>query len=51
MLDVVEGNRDTLPIISTFLRELPLSVLAIPLRVNRSLFLGQRIDTVDCIWF
>jgi hypothetical protein len=51
VLNVVKRNRDTLPIISTFPKELPLFVLVIPLQVNRSPFLGPRIDTVACISF
>jgi hypothetical protein len=48
---VVEGNHDTLPIISTFPRESPSSVLAIRLKASRSAFLGRRIAGVDCISF
>jgi hypothetical protein len=46
-----QGNHDTLPIISTFPRELPSSVLAIRLKASRSTFLGRRIAGVDCISF
>ena len=51
MTDGVEGNHDTLPIISTFPRESPSSVLAIRLKASRSAFLGRRIAGVDCISF
>jgi hypothetical protein len=49
--DRVEGNYDTLPIISTFPKASPLSVLAIRSKAGCSTFLGRRIARVDCISF
>lgn len=51
MRNTIEGNHDTLPIISTFPRESPLSVLAIRSKADHSTFLGRRTAKVDCISF
>jgi hypothetical protein len=49
MRNRIEGLYDTLPIISTFLRESRLSALVIHSKVNHSPFLGPSIGMVDCI--
>jgi site-specific DNA recombinase len=51
VLEGIVGIYDTLPIISTFPRESPLSVLAIHSKADHSTFLGRRIAKVDCISF
>jgi hypothetical protein len=47
MIDLIEGSHYTLPIISTFPRELQLSALGIRLKVNLSTFFGRHAEKAD----
>jgi hypothetical protein len=47
MMNSVEGSHYTLPIISTFPRELLLSALGIRLKVNRSTFFDRPTEMAD----
>jgi hypothetical protein len=48
LIEVIEGSRYTLPIISTFPRESQLSALAIRLKACLSTFFGRHTGKGDC---
>jgi hypothetical protein len=47
VIDSIEGSHYTLPIISTFRRELQLSAPGIRLKVNLSTFFGRHTEKAD----